>query len=232
MRLRDAEAAPVELLVAGRVLAAALHVHGTAHEHKGPLLRSLPLEVPRSPAKGAVLLPNLRRLPRAPTVAGELDERNVHGASPSAALDAHHARRDHPSPREELRVTRRRHQGSYGQLLQRHCPGVVGRAREGVGAHLMSPPAAGGDLDGREPLHRSHAVPAWNDDAHRRAVGRRQVFAVHLIAEQHVAKQSVVQGQGPLEVLHLAALDPLVGAGKDDLRRALRQPRVPQHICK
>ena len=53
---------------------------------------------------------------------------------------------------------------------------------------------------------------------------RRQRLAVHLVCEQHLFAQSILQREAPLVHMLDAALDTAVESGEDDLGSVSRQP--------
>ena len=81
-------------------------------------------------------------------------------------------------------------------------------------------------LDPLEPLDVRHPVPARNEQAQRETVLRRQRRAVHLVGQEHVVPQRLVQREAALEPLLLPALDAAVEPGEEHLDRSLAHPRL------
>jgi hypothetical protein len=74
-------------------------------------------------------------------------------------------------------------------------------------------------IDRGEPLDVGHAVPAGHDQAKRRAVLGLERAAVHLVGEEDLRANPLLDREAALVVLLQVSLDPAVRTGEDQLHR-------------
>ena len=102
---------------------------------------------------------------------------------------------------------------------------VVGVAHEPVRVGLLVALELAGDRGDRaQPLHVRHPVPAGDDQPHRETVLRQQRRAVHLVGEQDVFAERLVDAEAPLVVVLDLALDAAVETGEDEVARRFGDP--------
>src|SRR6476646_7161831 len=157
------------------------------------------------------------------TVHGQLDAIDVTGAAPCSTTNGNAAGGDNPFTRIEVRNARRDHEGIHAHARARRAL-LSRRATEVIARRLLQAVELLVDrLDGVEPFHARHAVPARHDEAQRSAVLRRQRLAVHGIGEQHFLAPSELGFEAARKFVLHAAIESAVGPAENDVFRLALQ---------
>ena len=97
------------------------------------------------------------------------------------------------------------------------------------GGHLESLKLFANGLDRIEPFDAGHPIPAWQKKPKGVAMLGLQWLPVHLIDQHHFFAVGFFHVQAALVDLDLIPLDPLVGAGEDDVHRIVIEPGFIQY---
>ncbi len=169
---------------------------------------------------------DLRHLPRA-AVDTDLHARHADLAGPCRATDdrwawpkalAGHRARDERVHREAVDAGARAAGSGLAPAVVDRLERPVERARDGP--------------DRRQPLHRIHRVPAGHDHTQGPAEGHRDRFAVHLVREQGVGMERLMERQrAGVRVDTRVLAGSAVGAAQHDLDRFSRDPGAAQDVA-
>src|SRR5918996_3234553 len=189
----------------------------------------VPSEAPATPGPAAERVGlELRLGPGRAAVGRDVHAHDRGDARPGATL--HHVLADgyDSRARQELGDPRRDHQRADVDSANRLADLVLIPAEPVGVALLVAVEGLVDHVDAREPLHARHPVPAGNEQPERKAVLRRERHPVHLVREEHVVAERVLERDAARVVLLLAALDAAVEPGEQYLDRAVPDSRLLQ----